>query len=134
MKFCANVSTLLIGRSAAREQDLAVRLALGASRARILGALVVEVVLLVLAASSAGVLLAAGTVRAIRASQSSGLPRLAAVAIDWPVLLLALGVAAIVAAACALGPASCMRPIQASAFRRAPGVGRLAGRRSSCVR
>ncbi|MFB3776288.1 MAG: ADOP family duplicated permease [Bryobacteraceae bacterium] len=62
---CVNLANLLIGRGAARRRELATRLALGTGRMGLMRQMLVEPVLLALAGGTAGLLLAAGGVRAL---------------------------------------------------------------------
>jgi putative ABC transport system permease protein len=101
---CANVASLLLSRTAARERELAIRLALGSGHLRVLRSLFVEGLILALAGSALGLVLAFAGLELLRATAGSIVPRLDAVRLDLPVLLLALAIACLVAVACTIGP------------------------------
>jgi putative ABC transport system permease protein len=84
---CANVANLLLVRAEGRQQELAVRAALGASRGRIAYELLAESVVLGLIGGAAGLGLAAAAVRALIALAPGNLPRLDNIRIDATVLL-----------------------------------------------
>jgi len=79
---CANVTNLLLVRVEARQQELAVRTALGAGRARIVRGLLVESTMLGVAGGFVGVCLAYAGVRFLVGMGPSNLPRLDEIAID----------------------------------------------------
>ena len=87
---CANVANLLIARGSARRGELAVRLALGASRAQILRSLVIESLLISLVSAVAAVIVGAWTARAIvnalAINQSAGFANWIEVPIDFRVM------------------------------------------------
>jgi putative ABC transport system permease protein len=83
---CANVANLLLSRSAAREREMAIRIAMGASRWRIARQLLTESAVLGLAGGAAGLLLAVWGVDSIIALAPANLPRIDEVRIDGRVL------------------------------------------------
>jgi putative ABC transport system permease protein len=109
---CANIASLLLGRGAARRREIAVRLALGASRSRIVRQLLTESTVLAIVSAAAGVFVAWAAQRWLLAATPAGVPGIEHAALDARVL----GVTALVAVAtgllCGLVPA-----LQASAGR-----------------
>ncbi len=102
---CANVAGLLIVRISSRERELAVRLTLGANRARLVRQLLVESQLLVSIGGAFALGLAHTLLVTVRQSSSLNLPRLADVQLDWRVLAFLFAVLAGVAIALTIGGA-----------------------------
>ncbi len=84
---CANVANLLLSRAVARQQEIAIRAALGASRGRIIRQLLTESLLLSLWGGALGVILCFWSVKWIHVLGTKSVPRLADVGIDGRVLL-----------------------------------------------
>jgi putative ABC transport system permease protein len=87
---CANIANMLLARSLGRRREVAVRLALGAGRLRLVRQFLTESLLLSLAGGASGVLLTAGSFGVMRAALPSDIPRLSEVQIDVWVLCFAL--------------------------------------------
>jgi predicted permease len=90
---CANVANLLIARATARQKEIAVRLALGASRLRIVRQLLVESVTLALMGGAAGIALAIWIDRALLNFLPTGdTPLTISTTPDWRILAFTLGI------------------------------------------
>ncbi|HKW88831.1 MAG TPA: ABC transporter permease [Candidatus Acidoferrales bacterium] len=89
---CANIANLLLVRTEGRQQELAIRAALGAGWSRIAGELLFESVVLGIIGSVFGLGLAYGALRALVSIAPAGLPRLYEIGIDANVLLFTLGI------------------------------------------
>ncbi|MGH9404804.1 MAG: ABC transporter permease [Terriglobia bacterium] len=93
---CANVANLLLVRAEGRQQELAIRAALGATPRRIAGELLFESLVLSMLGSAIGLGLAYGALRALVAAGPVGLPRLNEIGINGTVLMFTLAIAAAV--------------------------------------
>jgi putative ABC transport system permease protein len=102
---CANVANLLFVRSAVRRRELALRTAIGASRARLVGQLLVESVLLAGLGGIAGLILAEGGLRLFNAFGPRSLVDVVEISVDYPVLLFTVGVAIAAGLLCGVWPA-----------------------------
>src|SRR5881296_4315623 len=90
---CANLTTMLLARAAAREREMAIRVALGAGPLRLLKQVLTESVLLALIGGVAGVLLALWGVELLKIIGAQTVPRLLEVNVDLGVLGVTLAIA-----------------------------------------
>jgi len=88
---CANVANLLLARAVDRQKEISVRIALGASRFRLLRQLVVESLVLACIGGAAGLILATWSVPFLTSAAGPGLPRAQNIAVDWHVVVFGLG-------------------------------------------
>jgi predicted permease len=118
---CTNIAALLLSRAAHRQQEMSVRLALGASRAAVAAQMLTETAVLAMIGGAIGLLVAAGASAAFR-SAAADLPRIDEIALDGRILLYTLVSTMTVALVCGLLPAIRV------------GRGRLAGATNNATR
>jgi putative ABC transport system permease protein len=87
---CGNVANLLLARATAREREMGLRKALGASSGRLVRQLLIESSVLSLAGGAAGICLAAAILPTLRAVNAGSAPRLANAQLNGPVLLFSM--------------------------------------------
>ncbi|MGH9141088.1 MAG: ABC transporter permease [Vicinamibacterales bacterium] len=102
---CGNTAALLLVRGLQRQQEYAVRIALGVTRTKLFGQVVVESLLLALLGSGFGIVIAVGIVRLFKRVGGHAIPRLDAVTTGWPVLAAGVVLALFAAALAGLFPA-----------------------------
>ncbi len=101
---CGNVATLLVSRAVARNRDLAVRLALGASSWQLARAALAESLLIAAAGTALGIGIALACVRLFVRAATGIVPRLDAIAVDVPVLAAAVLAGVGTTLVCGLAP------------------------------
>jgi putative ABC transport system permease protein len=102
---CANVASLLMARGAARQRELAVRSALGASRARLACQALTEALVLSLAGAAAGWILAQGLLHIFLALAPAGIPYLDRAQIDLRIVCFTVVLSIVCGALFGLAPA-----------------------------
>jgi putative ABC transport system permease protein len=102
---CANVAHMLLARTTDRQKEIAVRVALGAGRARMIGQFLTENLLLSVCGAIAGLLLALWGTKALIALSPAYLPRVETAGVDARVVLFLLGVTVLTSVVFGLAPA-----------------------------
>ncbi len=102
---CANVAHMLLARTSDRQKEIAVRIAIGAGRARVVAQFLTENLLLAAMGAAAGLLLAFAGTKALVALSPAYIPRVDMVGIDTHVVLFLLSITVLTALAFGLAPA-----------------------------
>ena len=119
---CANGANLLLARAVSRQREFAVRLAVGAGRARLARQMLTESLLLAVTGGAAGCLLAAVLLRVFVAIAPEGIPHLQQAAVDPRVLFFALAASLICGALFGVAPALEQPRVEALTGWRATGA------------
>ena len=124
---CANIANLLLARAAAREKEMAVRTAMGASRSRLLRQLLVESVTLSAAGGATGILAAFWAVRAVNRALPPNLLPVPEVHVDAAVLWFAAGVTILTGLLFGIAPAWRMAKVDLNNVLKQAGRGSTSG-------
>ena len=127
---CVNVAHLVLARSAARQREIAIRRALGASAARLTSQLVTENALLAAAGGVLAVLVASWTLRGLIVLAPGRVPRLDEVSLDFFAIVATALISLAVTIAFALAPVLQLRRDGMYSTLKDGGPGRTAGERS----
>ena len=127
---CANVANLLLARSAARQREMAVRIALGAARSRVVRQLLTESLLLSVMGAFVGFLFAQwGSRLLVRFLSSAGNPIFLDLGVDYAVLAFTMGVAVVTGLLFGMTPAWRAARVAPNAALKANGRGVVEGSR-----
>jgi putative ABC transport system permease protein len=131
---CANVANLFLARVASRTRELALRGALGASRARLIRQLFTESLVFAVAGGALGTMLAAIAVRLARKLPADRLPRVEELSVDHRVLVVAATASLLTAVICGVWPAWRATRASNGEALRAGALGSVGARSESRVR
>jgi putative ABC transport system permease protein len=131
---CANLATMLLARTTARERELAIRVALGAGRWRLVQQLLTESMLLALSGAAFGVLLSLWALEFLKRIGGSTIPRLAEVNVDPTVLIVTTAIAISAGIIFGLAPALAIAKPELTEALKEGGRGATAGTRANRLR
>ncbi|MGI8742170.1 MAG: ABC transporter permease [Bryobacteraceae bacterium] len=131
---CANLASLLLGRASERKKELAIRAALGSSRARLMAPLAAESGLIALAGAGLGILVAVAAVHLFVTANPLGLLPPAPIALNSRVLALTAGLALLTAIGAGLAPALVGTRVELNEFLKEGGRGGSAAAQTQRMR
>jgi len=131
---CANVASLLLSRALGRKREIAVRMAIGATRGSLVRQLLTESLVLALAGGVGGTLLSAWGTRVLAAMAQDNLPRATGIHTDVYVLGFTLGISVLAGLLFGLVPAVQISRPDLNTDLRSEGRGSTSGRRRNAVR
>jgi len=131
---CANVANLLLAHGAARQKEIAIRAALGATRGRLMAQFLCESVLLALAGGALGLALARGSVALVARLGPASIPRLTQATVDGRLFLFAFAVSVLTGILFGMAPAIQGSRANLNAALTEAGRGGTAGRAARRLR
>jgi putative ABC transport system permease protein len=128
---CANIANLLLARNAAREKEIALRIAIGAHSRRLMQQFLTESIILAVAGGALGIALAAAGVKLLGALAPANLSAVQTSHLNGLVLLFTLAVSVLVGVVCGLLPALQVRKtnVNAALKQGSKGSGAFSGRK-----
>jgi len=126
---CVNIAGLLLARSGARSREMATRMAVGGSRARIVRQLLIESLVLALGGCAVGIAIGSYAIDGLRRMGAAQFELWRPIAIDWRVMLAMIGIAAATAIVFGLAPAIATSRIDIRSVLVEGGRGMAGGRR-----
>jgi putative ABC transport system permease protein len=128
---CANVANLLLSRAVARQREISVRTALGATRSRIMRQLLTESFALCVSGALLGMAIAAGGIHLLRLVGPIGVPRLSTVQLNTAVLVFTAGLTLLTTMLFGILPALHASRVDVNAGLKSAGRGTVASRESA---
>ena len=125
----ANVANLLLMRAAGRSREVAVRMAIGAGKSRLVRQWIAESTVLALAGGAAGFALAVWAVPALVANSPIKLPRMDHITVDARIFVFSVGLSLVIGVVCGLAPAAGAWHVTVASLRSSAPIGEARGQR-----